>query len=229
VKGKQAARAANRRADTAEAKAEELKGRLASERSDWDIREKSLKEEIGRLKNGLIEEAGRLAAEEISRLNEELIQARRQLSEAEARVEAEAEARDYLMRNMCKYISMTEGVQPSLALGRVITWLTNKPYTQNADVNATLRDLQLPSDGWVAKLLRRGATYLKDRGGETSVPLDYAEEHHEEFPVHPGYQSIWYAKEAAPRLDGGRRGAVTLVPKTQVILRPRSAAQAEEN
>lgn len=219
MKGKQAARAANRRADTAETKIKEVTQRLRTERTERATETQALKDEIGRLKNSLIEEARRLAAEEIGRLNNDLITTRKQLSGAQGSLDEAATARDQLMRNMCKYISMTEGVHPSAAIGRVATWLTNEPFTQGADVDALAERLGLPRNGWVVREMSRAVQWLrKGANGQRAVPLDYAEEHPQEFDVHPQYRPSWYEKEITARTDGrGRRLSTT--QKVEVTLR----------
>lgn len=216
-RGKQAAAAANRRADAAEAENASLKERLADEKARAGAEEKRLKDEIGRLKNGLIEEAGRLAAEEVRRLNEEIIQLRAAVREGNELNRQEARARDYLMRTMSKYISMTEGEQPSVAVGRVITWLTSERFDHGTDVDKTIKQLSLPADGWVASELRRGHGYLSAEAlqGHLAVSLDEAEENPGSFNVHPAYLPAWYEKQKPPRLDG-RGGSVFQAQRTTI-------------
>lgn len=232
MRGKQAAAAANRRADAAEQKARDLAARLKTEREARDEETKALKKEIGDLKSGLIEEAARLASAEILRLKEEIIVLTGQLSEANEHRREASKARDYLMRNMCKYISMTKGLPPTEAVTMAATWLTNEQFSEKTDTATIAMRLDLPPDGWVMTELRRAQTYMvaESLGGHQAVPLDEVDTKLDQFTVHKRYQPDWYEKMRAPRLDRPQKGVMmTLHTTASFVAKPRASSEDEES
>lgn len=230
MRGKQAAAAANRRADAAEAQVVDLKKRLRAHKVEHAAENQALKDEIGQLKTNLIEEAARLGAKEIARLKEKIISLTAELSEASEIRRQEAKARDYLMRNMCKYVSMTRGLLPSEAVSNVITWLTNEPFSQKSDTAVIADRLGLPMDGWVMTELRRSQTLMVNESalGHEAVPLDQVDEDLERFAIHKDYRPVWYEKMRAPRLGRPNKSGVAASPKHTIIMKPRRTAESEE-
>lgn len=228
-RGKQAAAAANRRADAAQEEARVLKERLKAERAEWDAREKQFKAEIGQLKESLVDKAAQLASEELVRLNERVIELTAQVSDADERIHHAAKARDYLMRSMAKYLSMSQGTQPTDAAAAVITWLTNEPFDQKTDTDKIAAQLDIPQDGWILTELRKAQTAMRVDSvqGYNAVPLEEAEKRPVEFNVHPSYQSHWYEKVRAPRLDRKQKGLGQKV-YTKLIVRQRPVLEDEK-
>lgn len=226
MRGKQAARAANQRAEVAQEKITELRERLHEERGSRAIEVQGLKDQIGELKNSLVKTAGQLAADEIARLTEELAQAQAQISESQRVISQEGHARDYLMRSMAHFVSLTEGIEPSFALARVIVWLTDERVYYSDSADALIERVRVPHDGWVAKTLRQS----RRAGGADQVqshPLSDVVENLSDFPVHPKYVGTWYAAQPVPRLDGASRKRMTVTARTHTRLIRTTVRQEE--
>lgn len=196
ARGKQAARAAKRREEAAQAKTGEIKERLAQERAAADEEIKSLRAEIRRLKDNHRVEAERLAAEEIARLRQEKDEALAGRATALEAVETMADTLDRMVFNGSRYCSMMNGVPPGTAMLAVITWLTGKDAQAIRDVNRFLEEAGLPKDGWAARQLRRRARVHQASSqviGDTvlATSLDTAEKEGDDR-IHPKYRANWY-------------------------------------
>lgn len=229
ARGKQAAKAANRRAVKATEKAEEVKARLAKERQDSDQLIKELREENTRLRDGIRAEAERMAAEEVQRLNEEKALLAEQLNQAREAVREVMKTKEYLVFSACRYISMTKGFGPGRAFEMVYTWMTGEDYTGIYDVEKSLTKLALPPDGWVAENLRRNTFHERMVAQsqlfktEGAVSLDRAEE--EEYPdIHPQYQPHWYKEQPPVRIVNRRSKSTQVVYKTKLGVQRRPSS-----
>jgi len=222
MRGKQAAKAANRRAQVAQAKTDEVKGRLSKEREDSDARIKELEAEVRRLKDNHRAEAERLAAEEIARIREEMkgvADQRAQLAEGLLDV---MKSKEYLVFNACRFLSMVEGIPPFHAMARVATWVTEEDFGGVTDIEEYLTKLALPADGWVAALLRRNRNISRTLKRQTAnggtpfaISIDEAQKQNHDL-IHEKYQPSWYEE----RPVGGvfrHRGATDGVVPVQAL------------
>lgn len=223
ARGKQAAKSANRRAQAAQAKTGEVKERLTKEREEKDAHIKELREEINRLKNSHRTEAERLAAEEVARLREEMLELTRQRSAAAELVRQAAKSKEYLVFNACRYISMTQGIGPGEAFTLVATWITGENFNGVRDAESFLTENMLPSDGWLAQNMRRDAHWdhiiskSKMMATPSAMSLDAAEEQGNES-IHPDYRAIWYEKRPTSTRVTARR-SVNVIPQARMVLR----------
>ncbi|MFF9118345.1 hypothetical protein ACF09Y_22545 [Streptomyces massasporeus] len=197
MKGREAARAANRRTAEAQAEAEGLRGDLARERADRKAETDALRTEIKRLKAGHIAEASRLAAEEVTRRLAQVEAERRARGLSDDITVNNLYLKDKFVLNACRYISMTTGQKPLNALAMVMTWMTNEDFYGFKNPEVIVK-LGLPSDGWVARTLRHYKHDLKrvtskriKNGDAWAISLDHAYE--EGHPgIHPDYKPDWY-------------------------------------
>lgn len=196
ARGKQAAKAAKRREEAAQAKTGEVKDRLAKERQEYDARIKELQAEVRRLKDGHRAEAERLAAEEIERLQGEKEAALARRGVALEAVETMANTLDRMMFNGSRYHSMIHGIPPGAAILPVLTWLTGEDARAIHDVTQFLEEVGLPQDGWAARQLRQFSRHHQASslvlGNTVLAPsLDTAEER-EVDGIHSAYRPAWY-------------------------------------
>lgn len=231
MKGKEAARAATRRANEADAKLAETKQRLADERAVHGLQIDALKKEITRLKEERTEEAALLAASEVVRLAVEIDELTRLLAEQETHTATVMAGKDYLIRNACKYVSMTMGIGPGEAFDMVATWITGENFEGTRDIDTYIEQLDVPADGWTAEQLRatRNIRAVQAKAGHVrAVSLEEAEaEGH--AAIHPGYRPEWYADNPKPRYTmnrrtggRGRNAGVIRLQQTKMTLRPRN-------
>jgi hypothetical protein len=195
MKGREAARAAKRRERQAGEESDRLREQLKQLQYEHDRTVQELEAQIGRLKKSLTDRAADLAGEVVRQLQEELTHTRSAARQAEERLRETRQRKDELVRNACRYISMTTGTPPELASEAVITWMTGEDFTYPADIEAALDRLDLPRDGWLARLwkARLHARRLIGRKGVpgNGVSLDTAEQSMPER-VHPCYRPQWY-------------------------------------
>jgi hypothetical protein len=201
VKGREAVRAAGRRTQEAIAEAEQARADLAAERADHKEETDALRAEIKKLKANQIAEAGRLAAEEVSRRLAEKEEERRRRGISDDIAKNSLYLKDKFVRNVCKHISMTTGISPVWALQVVLPWMTDEDNRVAYDHAKMLVKLGLPSDGWVGAMLRSERFYLRNKsrslareGRIVSVPLERAEEEGNWMgnEIHPKYEPRWY-------------------------------------
>lgn len=196
ARGKQAAKAAKRREEAAQAKTGEVKERLAKERADADALIKALRAEIRQLKDGHRVEAERLAAEEIARLRQEKDEALTQRAATLETVEVMANNLDRMVFNGSRYCSMIHGIPPGAAIVSALTWLTGEDARAIRDVTQFLDEVGLPQDGWAARQLRQfshhhQASSLLIEDGRLAPSLDTSEEE-EDDRIHSAYRPAWY-------------------------------------
>lgn len=227
TRGKQAAAAANRRADAAEEKVTELKERLAAERAEWDAREKQYKADIGQLRESLSDRAASLAADEITRLSERVSGLLAEKSAVEEQLQESAKARDYLIRNMARYLSMRDGVPPARAVAIVVTWLTNETYGESMNADQVREKLDLPHDSWCVTELRMSES-VQPTHGVVAHSLNEVDAHPEQFDVHPSYNAFWYEMPPAPRLGRKSKGVFQTRRYTPGIMPQRAPKEIEK-
>lgn len=196
MRGKEAAKAANRRTIAAHDEIERLKAELKAER---DCQAK-LKDEIQRLKADHFQEASRIAVAEVKRQLERVEKERRDRGLSDDIVNHLSFRKDMLIRNACKYVSMTKGLDPAAALMMVMTWATDKDFTEGKGLSRTdfLIELGVPFDGWVARQCRRISQFtMPKEWRHSAISLERAEtEGHPD--IHPKYNPKWY-----PHIDYG--------------------------
>jgi hypothetical protein len=198
ARGREAARAAGRRAVEAQGLAAAKDAELAALRSEHKKEATALRDEIKRLRCDHMAEASKLATEEVGRRLAEIEEKQRDLGFSVDMGHNLLYQKDKFVRNACRYISMTKGLDPSTALEMVVTWMTDEDCMGLTDSAAFIVKLGVPSDGWVAMELRRvqhwNRTIAKKSirsGKPRAVSLDHAEQ--EGNPnIHPEYKPHWY-------------------------------------
>lgn len=196
MRGKEAAKAANRRHLAAVEETEQLKADLKAERD----RQSQLKDEIQRLKTEHFQEATRIASGEVKRQLARIEKERRDRGLSDDIVNHMTFRKDMLIRNACKYISMTTAALPIDALMMVMTWATEKDFKEGKGLSRAdfLIELGVPFDGWVARTCKRRAhANMPDAWRASAISLERAEvEGHSD--IHPKYKKEWY-----PAIDYG--------------------------
>lgn len=198
MRGREAARAANRRAAGLAAELEATRQELAQERSSRKQQELAHREEIRRLKVEQSAEAGRLAAKEVAKQVKAYKEKQQELGLSVEMSRHHLVQKDKLVRNACRYVSMTRGAHPLYALHQVITWMTDEDFAGVPNPAGMVIALGLPPDGWVAQLLkcnqhseRRYARSIRKVGSSPYVSLDRAIEQANE-QIHPAFKKSWY-------------------------------------
>lgn len=196
-RGREAARAATRRAQEAEADAQQARDELAAERAERKTEVGAFRDEIKQLKSDRLAEAASMAATEVTR----------QLAQAEAERRAKGMSddiarnllylKDKFTYNACRYLSMTTGAKPQHALELVMTWMTDEDFYGFTGPDVLVK-LGLPNDGWVARFLRenrhglRRIRRLRLRNGDpAAVNLDRALADGN-ANIHPAFDPRWY-------------------------------------
>lgn len=199
MKGKEAARAAARRAADLGTTVGQLNERLRLQASRSHARIADLEAEVIRLRSEMRAEAARLAAEEVERRSEEARKARNAQGMSDDMAVMMLLQKDKFVMNACRYLSMTLGQSPRNVLPLVMTWMTDKEWYGFGSVDL-LVELGLPADGWVARTIKinkfdeKGIYRANRRAGTPlAVPLDHAEENGFE-QIHSNYRASWYPK-----------------------------------
>lgn len=198
MKGKEAIGAARRREAEAEERASGAAQQLKDERDEHKTEVAALRTEIRRLQADHLAEAGRIASEEVRRRQAEVEDARNRSGMSDDIAIALMWQKDRLIRNACKYLSMTQGVYPTEAICLVLTWATDKGLDRNLSPTALAAALGVPVKGWTVKVWRGEYEWSRRVGGGTggtpslkTVSLDEAIESGRE-DIHPNYQRKWY-------------------------------------
>ena len=195
MKGREAVRAAQRRETQTRDELAQVKAQLRDERDRHHRREVELESEASRLRNDIRIEAGAIAAEQVKKKLAEADEERRQRGLSDDIVIYFTYQKDWLIRNACRYLSMTKNMHPRHALALVLTWATDHDidYLLN-DRESFFLDLGLPMDGFVATEIRIGKKQEK-RFPSAAMTLSRAlAEGHED--IHPDYtvkqDAEWY-------------------------------------
>lgn len=206
TRGREAARAANRRTEEARTEVQQLREELAAERRQRKVEADELRAEIKRLHADQVGAASRMAADEVARRMAQLEEERRQKGFSDEVVKTMLYLKDKFVLNACRYISMTTGERPLGALSMVMTWMTDEDFYgfENVEVIAKLG---LPTDGWVARYLRQNRHDLRRiarararDGRPAAVTLDHAvAEGHSR--IHPDYNPRWYPDMRYARVE----------------------------
>lgn len=204
MRGKEAARSANRRHAEAVASAEELRGRLQRLESAYQKRIVDLETEIRRLRTEHRAEASRIAAEEVHRRMAEAERERRARGLSDDVAMNLMLKKDKFVMNACRYLSMKEGLPPRAVLPRVMAWMTDKDF-YGFDNAQMLVELGVDANGWLVRNIRADkhwermlASRNRRKGKPEAFSLDYAEDHRDDFEIHPNYNPSWY-----PRVEHG--------------------------
>lgn len=202
LKGKYANRAVNSRAEVAEAEVVRLRAELKTVRTEGAKAIKELRDENGELTAEMVARAGELASAEVQRQIAAFHEERRRRGLSDQIVTQLMRRKDRLIMNACRYISMTTGDVPMVALEQVITWATDEDFIAATNRTGLFVELGVPDDGWVAwaigplnKYLERAIGRRRRRARAPLRPLDYVDEHLDQFDVHPMYDARWYAPE----------------------------------
>lgn len=194
MKGREAALAAGRREREARAELEQVRAELAEERSRHHAEEEDLKGELRKVRGQILNEARRLADEEVTKRIAEADEERKMRGVTDDVMEFMRTKQDRIIMNACRYISMTTGKGPLDALDMVWTWLTDED--SYGITRHKLLILGLPEGGWVryqlsrmTRIHDRNAARCRAEGNPTAVTLDHAED--KQHPdIHPSY-SKW--------------------------------------
>jgi HPt (histidine-containing phosphotransfer) domain-containing protein len=201
MRGKAAAKSANRRATGAQQRCHELEQELRQLRKAHREQLDQLTLEITRLNSELMHRAGDLASEEIANKTEQAARAWRNETTASAVARASLVAKDKFIRNACRYISMTKGYAPPDALTEVLTWATDADfYGFGANPMHWVAKVGVPPNGWTATVCRtisptmsKSLTrYRRARGETLASCLDNVEQKLDQYDIHPDYKSHWY-------------------------------------
>lgn len=205
ARGREAARAAARRAIEAQEQAAAKDQELAALRSEHKAEATALRDEIKRLRADHMAEASKLAAEEVKRRIDALQEEQRRRGFTEEMLGDLLFQKERLVWNACRYISMTTGLGPGNALEMVITWMADKDFNGAADVPRLIAKLGLPDDGWVATMLTAGRYFDRlrwrkeqRRGVASAEGLDTVLEtgkfRGQWFEPHGNYRESWYPR-----------------------------------
>jgi hypothetical protein len=196
MKGREAARAARRREQSALAELGTVRAELAQERSRHDEEEQHSKTELAKLHGEIVREARRLADREVDRRLAEAEEERRRRGVSEELVQGFMTRQDKFVMNACRYLSMTRGWSPLDAMNVVWTWYTEEDGYGAGGNPVLMATLGLPRDGWVAWLLQhritprsalKAARTRRQLGEPTAITLEHAEEQgHRD--IHPDYR-----------------------------------------
>jgi hypothetical protein len=205
-RGREAARAANRRTEQAKAESEALRAELKAKREEHKKAVDELMTEVRRLKINQMSEASRLAAEEVQRIVAEQEEEKKRLGLSTDVAMNSLYLKDKFVYNACRYLSMTRGEPPLQALSKVMTWMTDEDF-YGFEKPELIAKLGLPADGWVARYLRHYKHDLKRinrlrrrDGAPAAVSLDHAIAEGNEG-IHRNFNPRWY-----PELDYSRVG-----------------------
>jgi hypothetical protein len=202
VKGKQGVASARRREHEAKSKAELLTQQAKNEREGFIAQINELRAEVRRLHAEHTREAGQIAAAEVERIlaAKEKERADRGLSDSIAI--GMMYEKDKLIRNACRYLSMTKGLDPLDALPVVLAWQTDKQVWRVPSATTLAGRLGVAKDGWVVAQSKRLSQYweraikrgFKDKGRPEAYSLDYVDAHLDEFKdrIHERYNPAWY-------------------------------------
>lgn len=194
MKGREAIRTAQRRTAEANQTVERLRAELAQATDKHRREAQDLRDEVTRLQATISREAGRIAAQEVSRRLAEAQEERRRCGLSDDIVMHLAYRKDRLIRNACRYISMIDGVAPPNALAQVLTWCTDKDIRGLPDRVDRLIELGIPHDGWVARVLAREKYWSRTErksGTNAAISLDHAQEQ-DHARINPRYNPKWY-------------------------------------
>jgi hypothetical protein len=196
TKGREAVRAARRRQAEAGSEAARLKAEMAGEREAHRIEVADLRAQITELRADVWHKASEMSVELTRDRLEEIEKARRAQGLSDDITVWLCWQKDRLIRNACKYISMTSGTDPYTAIAMVLTWCTDK------DIRSLLRDdmewfieLGVPPDGWVAGRIKRDKRWQKtEQTRSSAVSLDHAieQDHPKIHPDYKKYGAKWY-------------------------------------
>lgn len=197
ARGREAARAAQRRAaeaaeklGTAQKQADETRERAQEENQ-------KLREEIAALHREMEQRAGQLAGQELAAARAATHTAGQQRAAAVEQLKEALDHRDHLVREACRYVSMTTGQPPMAALAVVSTWITGKRPQFKLPPAGILASLGLPAAGWAAHTLTHAGRAARIAATNV-ISLDEAEDSGGTH-VHTAYRSDWYRDSRPPR------------------------------
>jgi hypothetical protein len=220
ARGKAASQNANRRAAEVQERVEQLEKELRQVKEAWRLEVNDLRSQLLRERNERLAVAGDIAAEDVARLQGRINELQRSLRVADDLVLGLMSGKDRLMMNACRYISMTTGKHPGLALPMVITWATDEDFYGFAQASAAklMADLGVPAHGWVAhtigdrahRILYRESTRRRVEGGiPLTRNLDDVAEEADRYALHPQYRQHWYPRRV-------KHGRIVLVDEDSV-------------
>lgn len=192
MKGREAARAAQRRELNLQERVAELETALTETKRQWRTEVAAANAENLRLRSAIHEEAQSLAESAAADRIRKYEQMLRDKGMHEGVLRTWVVGKDKFLRNAARYVSMTTGEHPADAIQIVVTWMTDRPWEPIQDVKKFCLRFGLPPDGWVARWLKRDRFFQKTELGSTkAVNLDVAIA--EKYPrIHPAYQDKWY-------------------------------------
>lgn len=206
MKGKEAARSANRRTAEVAATADELRERLRRQESTYQRRIVELESEVRTLRNEHRAEASRIATAEVRRRMAQVEEERRQRGLSDDITINLCYQKDKFIMNACRYLSMTLGKPPRMVLPLVMTWCTDEDFFGFTGVDRLLK-IGVAVDGWLARQLKANKHYERiwraenvANGQAEAMTLDRAErEGHKD--IHPGYKPSWYPRFEHPEIE----------------------------
>jgi hypothetical protein len=216
ARGRDAARAAHRREVAVQGEVAKLRAQLAEERASHRGEVETLKAEVVKLRADARRKAGEIAEGVISSSLAVVAEAQEDVGALEDITKTFAKQRDVMIREACRYISMTTGASPEHALEVVWTWLTGRDLPDGFKSVPDLVEFGISPHGWVALIFRKRVRFnarlarnrdrLRRRGipiGQVGggVTMDHAEEWAEDPSapdhdywrevVHPEYRRQW--------------------------------------
>jgi len=218
ARGKDAARAAHRRELASQGEVAKLRTQLAEERTAHHVEVEAMKAEIVKLRADARRKAAGLAESAIDASRAEARRAREDtLFLVDTNKSVLWKQKDVLIREACRYISMTTGTDPINAFCVVWTWVTNEDLPDG--ITSLPMDLAMnwgiSDDGWVALMLRRNLSAIRmarnsartrrrhghsrepvaitldhaeELGGDPGAMDDYGQRVRDGYQVHPGYK-----------------------------------------
>ena len=194
MKGKYANSAVHRRAENAQAELEQARADLAEERVRRHAETEALKTELRKVRAEILNEARRLASDELEKRLREAEEERRMQGISDDMITHWQYRLDRLVMNACRYFSMTEGTNPLQALAQVWTWVTDEDSYGAWQDRVKLAALGLPRDGWVVWALQRQSFLVRARREsrrrlDTPLAISLERAEREDHPeIHPDYK-----------------------------------------
>lgn len=211
ARGKAAAQSANRRLRDAEGRIAQLEQEAREQRASHHEEVQALKAQLAVERQNVLRKGGELAHADLVALREKYAADLRDLGLGEGIELNLLRQKDIFIMNACRYVSMTTGKSPSLALPLVITWCTNADFWGFGEDPLTwVEKIGVRADSWTARVLRNVKRYKYDEARRTrnqrrsgrpeAHRLDAVEEQPQDFDIHPDYKPRWY-----PRVSGWDR------------------------
>jgi len=163
MKGKYAARAARREESALSDEVTALRAQVAEAREHHHAEVQALKAEIARLKVEAARAPSAVAEAEAERARTNAVKAEKTSGIVLDNAAAWLEQKDDLVRDACRYISMTTGSPPELALEVVWTWITGSPLEYGFVAAPDLLKWGIHPKGWVDRVFRSRAAMFQRR------------------------------------------------------------------